>query len=157
VTRFRVAGEEDVERVLALQRRYYAEDGYPFSTGEARGVLARFVTDPALGRLWWIEEAKRTAGYLALTFGYSLEYRGRDAFVDELYLLPEHRGRGLGRAAIAFAESEARALGVRAIQLEVERAKDAAKSIYRRAGFVDHDRHLMTRALYERPSDEPGR
>jgi len=146
----REARATDLDAILALQRRYYAEDGYPFATAEARQVLARFLADPALGRIWLIDDAAGTAGYVALTFGYSFEFRGRDAFVDEIYLLPERRGRGHGGRALARVKDAARALGVRALHLEVERNKPGAKALYRRVGFVDHERYLMTLELHDR-------
>ena len=59
-------------------------------------------------------------GYLVLTIGYSLERGGRDAFIDELYVRAERRGRGLGALAVATAEAAARRLGVRAVHLEVD-------------------------------------
>lgn len=156
MTVLREATAADLDAVLALQRRFFAEDGYPFAAAQAREVLARFLADPALGRLWLIDDDEGVAGYVALTFGYSFEFRGRDAFVDEIYLLPDRRGRGHGGRTLALVKDAARALGVRALHLEVEREKQGAKALYRRVGFVDHERYLMTLELYERPADEAG-
>lgn len=153
MTSLRESTTADLDALVELQRRYYAEDGYPFAAASAREVLARFLGDPALGRLWLIDDGGAAFGYVALTFGYSFEFRGRDAFVDELYLLPEHRGRGHGGRALAFVKQAAPSLGVRAIHLEVERDKPGAKALYRRVGFVDHERHLMTLELFERRGD----
>lgn len=60
---------------------------------------------------------------------------------------PEERGRGLGREALQLMEQACRKAGVRARHLEVERGKEGAIELYRRMGFVDHARHLMTRLL----------
>ncbi len=63
--------------------------------------LARAVTvllqDPSLGRMWLIEVAGSSIGYLALTLGYSLEFHGRDSFLDELFIQSPYRGHGFGR------------------------------------------------------------
>ena len=126
-------------------RAYYAEDGYPFVEREAREAIMRLLEDPTLGRLWVATENEAVLGYLALTLGYSLEYRGRDAFIDELYIAPTYRGQGLGARAVDLAEATCRELGVRALHLEVEREKTAAQGLYRRSGFVDHNRYLMTK------------
>ena len=143
----RPAHPDDCERILPLMERYYGEDGYPFVPAEARAALARFLGDPSLGRMWVFVAAGEVVGYTALTFGYSLEYRGRDAFVDELYLVPSHRGAGLGRVAIALAEDACRAAGVRALHLEVERGNARGRALYARTGFADTDRLLLTRRL----------
>jgi GNAT superfamily N-acetyltransferase len=80
-----------------------------------------------------------------LTFGYSLEFHGRDAFVDELYLQEGARGRGTGRQALEFLAGVCSDLGVRALHLEVVRGNEAAQRLYRGFGFEDHDRYLMTK------------
>jgi diamine N-acetyltransferase len=141
----RLAAPADVEPLLRLVEAFHAEDGYPFREEETRINLLRLLGDPQLGRLWVIEDAGALAGYLVLGLGFSLEFRGRDAFVDELYVVPSHRGRGLGKQALALAEAACRELGVRALHLEVERGNEEALGLYRKVGFVDHDRYLMTK------------
>jgi ribosomal protein S18 acetylase RimI-like enzyme len=81
---------------------------------------------------------------LALTF--SVEAGGREACVDEFCLIPEMRNQGLGSRALALVEAEARNLHVRRIFLEVQRGNRAI-GLYRRAGYVDHDRFLMSKFL----------
>src|SRR2546426_9801736 len=82
-----------------------------------------------------------------LTLGYSLEYRGRDAFVDELFVDENRRRQGIGRKAMQFLERACRDLEVRALHLEVERPNVGAQVLYRKFGFVDHDRYLMTKHI----------
>jgi GNAT superfamily N-acetyltransferase len=143
----RQAASSDVPTLLELQAAYYEEDGYPFSANEARSAWKRFLSDDTLGRAWVIQAESVVVGYVVLTLGYSFEYRGRDAFVDELYVIAESRGRGLGRKALGVVESYATRLGVRALHLEVERNKKNANRLYRSWGFVDHERYLMTKRL----------
>lgn len=52
---------------------------------------------------------------------------------------------GIGKAAFQFVEDVCRSRQVRALHLEVEQANVKAHALYRRLGFVDQDRHLMTR------------
>jgi ribosomal protein S18 acetylase RimI-like enzyme len=148
MSRFREARGEDVDTLVSLMRAYYAEDGYPFHEAEARAALEKLVTDSALGRIWVaFDERKAAVGYVVMTLGYSLEYRGRDAFVDEVFIVPAERGRGLGGEALDLVEKACRLAGVRALHLEVEPEKDGAIELYRRLGFVDHERRLMTKWL----------
>jgi GNAT superfamily N-acetyltransferase len=128
-------------------REYYEFDHLRFDEGVACAALEKFVADDSLGRLWLINYGGRVIGYLALTFGYSLEYGGRDAFVDEVYIGESYRGYGIGTRALKFAEEACRSLGVRALHLEVERANTNALGVYRKVGFVDHDRYLMTKRI----------
>lgn len=141
----RAAAAGDLEAVLALHQAFFTEDGYAFREEESRANLARLLGDPNLGRLWVMDDSGTIVGYLLLAFGFSLEFRGRDAFVDELYVAPGHRGKGLGTRALELVAEACRELGVRALHLEVERYKDGALALYRRMGFVDHERYLMTK------------
>lgn len=145
--RFRPAEEADLDAVLGMMRRFYAEDGYPFVEAEALRAAQELIGDPRLGRLWVAVDGGEVAGYLAVTLGFSLEHRGRDAFVDELYLEPGSRGRGLGREALAIAEAYCRERGVRTLLLEVEPHRDPAFELYRSSGFQDTGRRLMAKRL----------
>jgi GNAT superfamily N-acetyltransferase len=104
--------------------------------------------DPTLGRVWLIEDHGSVAGYLALCFGYSIEFGGRDAFVDELYLLESRRGRGLGKAALEAAAREAATLGVVALHLEVGTENAKARKLYESVGFLPREGF----ALLSRPT-----
>ncbi len=144
----------DVDRLVALMGELYAHDALPFDAPAHRDALVRLLAEPARGRVFLVAaDDGAVAGYAVLTLGYSLEFRGIDAFVDELYLSPPYRSRGLGRAALAFLEETSRSLGVSALHLEVARPNRRAQDVYRRAGFVDHDRYLMTKRLP--PGDGP--
>lgn len=144
--RLRPVEESDIEAVVAMRQALYQEDGLaPADPDAARAALRLLLRRPDHGAVRIILEDSEPAGYLVVTFGFSLEFGGRDAFVDELYVVPTKRGRGLGTAAVAAAEEICRSAGVRALHLEVERANVRAQALYRRLGFVDHDRYLLTR------------
>lgn len=145
----RPAQADDLEAVLVLMRELFSEDRLPdqrnFDPVRARRALADLVEHPSWGRVWLICDGEAIVGYLALTYGYSLEFHGRDAFVDELYIRPTHRGRGWGALAMKHAEVSARSAHVTALHLEVGRENAAAQGFYRRLGYADHDRYLMTK------------
>src|SRR5882762_9273444 len=97
---FRIATDADPELRLAMMREYYAYDGHAYDEARARVALVTFLREPSFGRAWLICDAETPVGYIVLTFGYSLEYLGRDAFID--YLSPRRSpGReGLGKHAL---------------------------------------------------------
>lgn len=147
----RMASASETEIILDLVRTYYTEEGYPYHEVELRRAIRQLLDNQALGRVWLAKEGETGIAYCVLTWGVSLEHRGRDAFIDELYVLPGHRGRGIGQAALRLAEEACREEGVRALHLEVERVNLRAQSLYRRLGFVDHDRYLMTKSVKSCP------
>ena len=142
---FRLAGEADIDLLAGLMRQFYAIDRYPFDEQIVRTALAKLIGDHSLGRVWLINDGEAAIGYIVLTFSYSLEFHGRDAFVDEFFVQAGDRGRGVGTKAMQFVDEACRELGVQALHLEVERANVAAQALYRKFGFADHDRYLMTK------------
>lgn len=145
--RFRPAKDADVDAVVTMMRGYYEEDGYPFTGVEARDAVWRLLHDEHLGGLWVAEVEGDVVGYLAVTLGFSLEYRGRDAFIDELFISEEYRGLGLGREAMNIVEAYCLDAGVKALHLEVEHHRERAHALYEKIGFESHDSQLMTKLL----------
>lgn len=144
---FQQASIADIDSLVAFMRQFYEIDNYPFDEQKALVALDGILRDPSLGRVWMIAEGEMPIGYVVLTLGYSLEYGGRDGFIDELYLAASHRGRGIGTRAIKTVEDACRELGVKALHLEVERGNEAGQGLYRKMGFVEHGRYLMTKMI----------
>jgi len=137
----------NAETLLVLMREFYEYEELPFNESAARKALTQILTDESLGKVWLIQRDKEIAGYVVLTLGFSLEFQGRDAFIDEIYLRADFRGQGIGKYALQFLEDECRRLDVKALHLEVERKNEIAQAVYRKNGFADHDRYLMTKRI----------
>jgi diamine N-acetyltransferase len=154
---FRLAVESDAGTLLRFMREYYAFDGHGFDEPKALVALLELARDPSLGRAWLILDGAGAVGYVVLCFGYSLEWLGRDAFVDELYLLEEYRRRGWGRKTMEFLEEQARTAGVRTLHLEVVRQNTAALEIYRKLGFAEHESTFLSKWIAPDFSKPEGR
>jgi len=144
---FTLADAADAELLVGLMREFYAVEHLAFDEGAAREALALILNRRAYGLVYVMRVGEEVAGYVVLAFGFSLEFRGRDALVDELYVREAFRGRGVGRAALSMLEEVCREEGVRALHLEVDRTNVRAQRLYRGAGYVDHDRYLLTKWL----------
>ena len=125
-------------------REYYAFDGHGFDERKAHVALTTLLRDRNLGRVWLILDGE-PVGYVVICFGYSLEWLGRDAFVDEFYLREKYRGRGWGRRTLAFVEEAARALDVTTLHLEVVQQNTSALDIYRKLGFKPHSSTFLSK------------
>lgn len=143
----RAAEPADADALVTLVAEFYGEAHYRFDAPVTRRAVARLLADGEVGRAWLATVDGRTAGYAVVTFGFSLEYGGRDAFVDELFVRPAHRRRGLGERLLATIESAAAEHGVGALHLEVEGDNDGAASLYRRRGFAGNARRLLTKRI----------
>ncbi len=93
---FKPADHEDTSDILGFMEEFYNTNNYPFDPDSSRKALIQLLQDENLGRAWMISFEGEMVGYLVLTFGYSLEYRGKDAFLDELFLSRSFRSRGIG-------------------------------------------------------------
>jgi GNAT superfamily N-acetyltransferase len=137
----------EAERVVPFMAGLYRNDPRYFDAGRARAITEWLIANPEWGGIWVIRAGGRDAGYVVLTVCASIEFHGRMALLDELYIDEEFRNRGLGPAAIDFAVSWARARGFAALRLELAADNDHALHVYRKAGFHLHHRHLMTKWL----------
>lgn len=134
------------EDVLAeLMREFYAHEGIDYERSRAHEAFRTLVADPALGRIWIFRVDDTVVGYTAVTVCYSLEFAGRYALVDELYVREGWRGRGIGARALALAAEACRQLGVAAVRLEVDTWNTRAMALYQRLGFELQERYMMSR------------
>jgi diamine N-acetyltransferase len=149
---------EHVDIVLGMMRGLEDADPEPKAFDEAnrRAIFDQLVRDSTYGKAWLIVCDEKYVGYVVLTVSFSFEYRGYDAFIDELYIAKEYRGQGIGRLAMEFVERAAAELGVNAIHLEVSHGNDPAIGLYRRVGYADNRRYLMTKWLTGRGGEEKG-
>jgi GNAT superfamily N-acetyltransferase len=71
--------------------------------------------------------------------------------LDELYVLPEYRGGGVGRSLLEQAIIAAREMGCAALDLDLEVDQDHARAerLYARAGFQSLARSRWVKHLKE--------
>jgi len=142
-----VATTQHLDILLPLVRAFHAHEEIAMSEADRESVTRRLLGDETWGRIWLIFDGGDVAGYIAICTGFSIEFRGNDAFVDEFYIRPESRGRGLGKKALQLVRTEARALGIRALHLEVARSNARARGLYSGAGFEAREDYMLMSSL----------
>jgi len=153
---FRVALASDADLLLDFMREYYAFDGHGYDRDKARAALVPLLRNADFGRAWIVLDGNSPVGYAVLCFGYSLEWLGRDAFVDEFFLRQDYRGRGWGNKTMVFLEEAARELGVRVLHLEVIDQNEVALGLYRKLGFRAHQSTFMSKWIASETSKPQG-
>ena len=131
---------------LVLVRAQHVELKSRFGVRQRR-ALRMLMRGNAFGHGWLIRVNDVPAGFVIVSLGFSVEYGGYDAFIDELYVEPAFRRLGLATRALRFAERFCRGRGVRTVHLEVARGNRAANAVYSRAGFRAHGFVLMSKAV----------
>jgi ribosomal protein S18 acetylase RimI-like enzyme len=143
---FVAVGMAEAPVLIAMAKAFHGDDDPPFDDACERAVHVLAAGSP-FGCAWLAKQDGKAIGYVVVTVGFSLEYGGHDGFVDDLYLVPEARGKGLGKTLIDFAIRQAVELGIRTLHLEVEADNDRASALYLRAGFRQTGRKLLRRPL----------
>ena len=145
---YRAAQTSDLDTLLHLMLGLQQDDPWsvPFREEEVRESLRELMLTPFAGRVFLICDADCSIGYLVLSFDFSLEYGGRNAWIDELFVRREFRGKGIGSEVLEFAAQAAREHGAKVLHLEVNRGNRAIH-LYRRHGFEDHNRYLLSKWL----------
>jgi ribosomal protein S18 acetylase RimI-like enzyme len=143
----RVATSQSVDTLLDMMADLNAIEGIPFSRPKFGRVLKQLLADPSLGLVPLFLVKREIVGYAVVTYNFDLEWGGRDAFITEFYIKPEHRGLGFGALAMALLEKLARRNKVKALHLGVRRENLAAARLYEKAGFTYWTRRVMMKVL----------
>lgn len=131
--RIHVAERGDLSVATALLRAQLDEHDI-----EAPGLgdaVAGLIERPDRGAVLLGIRGEQAVGVAALAYTWTLEHGGLVAWLDELYVAPEHRNLGIGRALLDRAISHAAAAGCVAMDLEVEESHTRAARLYASAGF----------------------
>jgi len=141
--------ESDLDRLEPLVREYHGFERLASSEASRRSALRRLLTDSTLGAAWLIYADAALAGYIALCRGFSIEFDGFDAFVDEFYLRADYRGRGIGGEVLEAIKKKASELDINALHLEVARDNRRARRLYQACGFEAREKYVLMTAELE--------
>jgi ribosomal protein S18 acetylase RimI-like enzyme len=133
VTPVRTAEPADAEAIGRLLYDFNHE--YDYATPEP-GVLAQRLRQlMATGDTAVLLTGDAPDGLALLRFRTSLWTEGLECYLAELYVMPDRRGNGLGRALMNAAIELARARGADYMELNTGEDDVAARALYESLGF----------------------
>jgi GNAT superfamily N-acetyltransferase len=132
--RIHVAGTADLPVATDLLRAQLGE--HDIDVANLAAAVAGLVEHPERGAVLLAVYGEEPVGVAALAYTWTLEHGGQVAWLDELYVAPAHRNRGLGMALLDRAIAHARAAGCVAMDLEVDASHARAARLYASAGFT---------------------
>jgi len=143
-----LAKPEHLDKLTALCAAFHTEEGIDLSDEARRAGLAPLLEGLPYGVAYLIGPPRAPIGYIVVCFGWSVEFGGLDAIIDELYIRPGVRGRGVATEALIALPRALAEGGLRAIHLEVDRENEKAIKLYKRAGFAPREKYMfMSRQL----------
>jgi GNAT superfamily N-acetyltransferase len=136
------------EAVLELLTGQYVEHGIPAVRERMAHAVDGVFSDTRRGALLLARLDGVPVGLAGLSFLWSYEHGGLCCWLEELYVRPEHRDRGIGGQLLRAAVEHARQSGCTAVDLEVEESQDRAAHLYERFGFRAHTRRRYVLPLH---------
>ncbi len=141
-----LAGPQHLAKLLPLVAAFHEEFGLANTEAEREAAITPVVEGIPHASAYLIGPARAPIGYIIVTFGWSVEFGGLDGFIDELYIRPAVRGRGVATEVLISLPNALAEAGLRALHLEVDRTDSAAQKLYQKTGFrLREGYHLMTR------------
>lgn len=144
---FSTIKRDEVDTLLSMMQNFYAIDNYSYDAEVAKKTALELIENEQLGRIYILKDNLDYIGYIVLTFGFSFEFNGRDGLIDELYIEEGWRNKGIGKLAMEFIEQQINQLGLNALHLQVEQHNKNAYELYRKSGFIENTRILMTKPM----------
>ncbi len=140
------------DAVCGMMEAYYIEDA-PASGARPRAfrrTIECLLGHPDRGRVVLLQEGGTVVGYALLVPYWSNEFGGTALFVDELYVVPAARGRGIGRGLFAAVERD-RPYDAVAVCVEVTPANGRARRLYESIGLGERANATLVREHAARP------
>lgn len=146
---WRSAQDAEDPQIVAMSLALYREDpGESVAAAQVTRTLHALRAHPLRGRVVVAEVSGKVVAYALLIAFWSNEFGGEICTIDELYVEPGHRGRGISSALFDALPND-RALWPTkpvAIELEVTPDNTRARALYERLGFRAKN-HVMRKRL----------
>jgi len=133
-----------IGRLLAVQ---LAEHHVVIPDEELAAAIEGVLAVPRRGFFLVAEDDGACVGVAYVSLLWALEHGGQAAWLEELYVVPDRRGSGLGARLLEAVLAAARGAGCAAIDLEIEPDHERVRSLYARHGFTALSRRRMVTRL----------
>lgn len=131
-----LATDEDVPRLADLLGLLFAQEAeFVADQEKQRRALRAVVSDASIGRIYVVREGADLVAMVSLLYTVSSAEGGKAAWLEDLVVRPDLRGRGIGRALLGHVTARARADGVLRITLLTDPDNERAHALYRSLGF----------------------
>ena len=139
----------DLEQLVELLGLLFDdEEKFAPDADKQRRSLQAILADPGAGRTFVAREGERIVAMANLLYTVSTAEGGGAALFEDLVVVPERRGKGIGAALLRHVIDSARQEGLTKITLLTDRGNKRAQALYRKTGFVASTMTAMRLKLY---------
>lgn len=131
---------DDADKLLPLVEAFHAEEGIASNADFRTAAVLPLLEGNPHGAAYLIGPRRAPVGYIVISFGWSVEFGGMDGFLDEIYLRPAVRGKGMASEALGALMNGLKNSDLKALHLEVDR-ENTSTGIYERLGFQNRARY----------------
>ena len=151
---FREAVQAVEAMVELLGHLFKQEKDFSPAQAKQRRALNLILMQPAMGRLFVLTRGSKVHGMVSLLFTISTAEGGKAAWLEDLVVRPEQRGKGLGTRLLRAVVDWARRQGLSRITLLTDANNVRARRLYLRHGFAPSEMQALRSYLDRRV---PGR
>ncbi len=117
-TAIHLARPDDLDPLLSLMARGHAERALPHDDAHRRKAVLPLLEGSPHGAVWLIGPQRAPLGYVVAAFGWSVALAGVEGWVEDVFVRPSVRRRGIGTevlhaVAVSLAQGGVKALHVR--------------------------------------------
>ncbi len=148
MTALTLAKPDDIDRITRLVADFHSETGVTQDHVTRTNALMPLLEGSPHGAVYLIGPARAPIGYASVSFGWSVQAGGLEGLLDEFYIRPAVRGRGIGTEVLLSLPKALAAAGLRSLHLEVDRGNAKLRKLYEKLHFKPNDDYiLMSREL----------
>lgn len=131
---------KDSEVLRNMILNFYKDSGEEISEENIQKTIKRAILHHEQLQIYIFKHQANTVGYTIFSSFWSNEYGGLVLIIDELYIVPEYRNKGI---ATYFINEISQKEGYVQLNLEVLPKNTSAFNLYKRLGFEQIDRIFM--------------
>ena len=143
----RQAVPADLEALLRLLTSFSEEAGTNFGREHLLAGLEPLLSNQDLGLVFVSEIDSVLVGYAVIGWGWGIESGGKEALIDEVFVLKNHRNQGIGAKMLAEVMVQLGMHNTKAVFLETESQNPNSRKLYQNLGFETEDSVWMRKAL----------
>lgn len=144
----RLTAADNLDPAIELLQRFFREEAFE-TTGDAIARNTRYLATLDSCGLFVSEDQGIAVGVATVSMEFGIEF-GWSAEMGDLYVIPEHRGKGVSRRLVVAVEGFLRAKGAFGYQVTVTPYAEehhAMRKFYSKLGFEDEGRVLLYKSL----------